>query len=151
MIRQTRTSRIYATEVSEKSIAVAWVRRAWEGVIWLDQVLTDCSEKNLSLGVFFLSKNEWFASTNDLASADLASVALKLEGNLLGCLCLLSEHGFGLTTETFLLGIVAAFALSSGGILALLVLGDLVDLMLAALHAVCVFLFRSVHLDKWYD
>ena len=104
------------------------------------------SEKDLTLGVFFLSKNEWLASTNDLASADLALVALKLEGNLLGGLGLLSEDGLGLSTETGLLGVVASLTLSSGGVLSLLVLGDLVRLMLAALNAVCVFRFRSVHL-----
>jgi len=105
-----------------------------------------CSEKNLTLCVFFLSKNEWFASTNDFASTNLAGVAFKLKGNLLCGLCLFSEDWLGLTSETSLFCIVASLALSSGGILTLLVLGDLVDLVLAAFHAVCVFLFRSVHL-----
>ena len=77
----------------------------------------------------------------------LASGALKLEGNLLGGLGLLSEDGLGLSTETGLLGVVASLTLSSGGVLSFLVLGDLVGLVLAALNAVCVFRFRSVHLD----
>ncbi len=72
------------------------------------------SEQNLTLSVFFLSKNERLASANDLTSADLAGVALELEGNLLRGLCLLSEHGLGLTTEAFLFRVVATLALSGG-------------------------------------
>ena len=105
-----------------------------------------CSEEDLTFGVFFLSKNEWLATADDLASADLAGVALELERNLLGGLCLLTEDGLGLAAETFLLWVVSSLALSGGGILALFVLGDLVDLVLLALHTVCVFLFRSMHL-----
>ena len=72
------------------------------------------SEKNLSLGVFFLSKNERLATANDLASADLAGVALQLQGNLLRDLRLLSEHGLGLSAKALLLGVVATLTLSSG-------------------------------------
>ena len=74
--------------------------------------------------------------------------ALKLEGNLLGSLGLLSEDGLGLATETLLLGVVAALTLGGRGVTALLVLGDLVILVHAALWAVCFFLFRCVHLQK---
>ena len=57
--------------------------------------------------------------------------ALKLEGNLLGSLGLLSEDGLGLATETLLLGVVAALTLSGGGVTALLVLGHFVVLVAA--------------------
>ncbi len=72
------------------------------------------SEENLSLGVFFLSKNERLAAANDLASADLAGVALKLEGNLLRGFRLLSEHRLGLSAEALLFGVGATLALSGG-------------------------------------
>jgi len=75
----------------------------------------------------------------------LASGALKLEGNLLGSLCLLAEDGLGLATEALLLSVVAALTLSGRGVTALLVLRDLVRHVLLALRAVCFFLFRSVH------
>lgn len=108
------------------------------------------SEEDHTLCLLLPSKNEWFASANDLAATDLAGGALKFQGNLLGGLGLLSEDWLGLTTETLLLGIVAALTLSGGGVTALLVLGDLVILMLAALCAVCFFLFRSMHLyEQW--
>lgn len=76
----------------------------------------------------------------------LAGGALKLQGNLLGSLCLLAEDWLGLATEALLLGVVAALTLSGGGVTSLFVLGDLVKRMLKALRAVCFFLFRSVHL-----
>ena len=108
-----------------------------------------CSEKNLTLCVFFLSKNEWFASADDLASTDLAGSALKLDCNLLGCLCLLAEDWLGLATETLLLGVISSLALSGSGVFAFFVLRDLVQLVLLALITVCCLLFRNVHLrDK---
>ena len=66
----------------------------------------------------------------DLVAADSA---LKSEDHLLGSLCLLVEHGLGLTTKTSLLAVVTTLTLGVDAILALLVLGDLVGCVLAAL------------------
>jgi len=104
------------------------------------------SEENLALSVGLLSKDERLASADNLAATNLAGGALELEGNLLGGLGLLAENGLGLATEASLLGLVATITLGIASGLSLLVLGDLVDLMLLALHAICVFLLRSVHL-----
>lgn len=68
----------------------------------------------------------------------LASRALKTEDDLLGGLCLLVEDWLGLTTETGLLPVVTTLTLSVDGVLALLVLGDLVWSVLAALLALAV-------------
>ncbi len=59
--------------------------------------------------------------------------ALQTENHLLSGLCLLVEHGLGLTTETLLLAVVTTLALSHHRLLALLVLADLVESVLAAL------------------
>jgi hypothetical protein len=104
------------------------------------------SEEDLALGVGLLSEDERLATADNLAATNLAGTALELESNLLGSLGLLAENRLGLSTESGLLGIVAAITLSASGGTSLLVLGDLVDLMLLALHAICVFLLRSVHL-----
>jgi len=61
--------------------------------------------------------------------------ALITENHLLGGLCLLVEDGLGLTTETLLLAVVTTLALSHHRLLALLVLRDLVQSVLAALLA----------------
>ena len=105
------------------------------------------SEEDLALGVGLLSEDERLAATDNLAATDLAGGALELKGNLLGGLGLLAENRLGLSTESGLLGIVAAIALSASRVTSLLVLGNLVDLMLLALHAIRVFLLRSVHLE----
>jgi len=106
------------------------------------------SEEHLTLSVVLLAEHERLAAADNLAATDLAGVALELQGNLLGGLGFLSEDRLGLSSESSLLGGIAAIALSVSGVLSLLVLGDLVDLMFTALHAVCVFLLRSVHLDN---
>jgi len=61
-----------------------------------------------------------------------AGGALKTKNYLLCGLGLLVENGLSLTTKTLLLTIVTTLTLSIDGILALLVLGDLVESVLSA-------------------
>lgn len=95
----------------------------------------------------------------DLVAAD---GALESEDHLLGCLCLLVEHGLSLTTKTLLLAVVTTLTLSVDAVLALLVLGDLVGSVLSALlrgaesvlglgdgnHFLCVYLWEKCYLLK---
>jgi hypothetical protein len=104
------------------------------------------SEEDLTLGVGLLAKNEGLAAADNLAATNLAGTALELESNLLGGLGLLAENWLGLATEARLLGSVPAITLGLACRLSLLVLRHLVDLVFLALHAICVFLLRSVHL-----
>lgn len=85
-----------------------------------------CSIDGATASLLLLSKNECLATLDWAESSSLANGALKLEGNLLCGLCLLSENGLGLTSETFLLGIISSLTLSDGGGLTCLVLGNLV-------------------------
>lgn len=133
----------WRNDVREVSHSCQWESVASRG--WLSKR----SESDTALVcVILLSKNEWLASADRLASTDLAGSALKLQCNLLGGLGLLAEDGFGLTSETLLLGAVTTFTLCELWIFAFLVLRDLMDLMLAAFCAVCVFRLRSVHLES---
>jgi hypothetical protein len=68
----------------------------------------------------------------------LAGGAFETEDNLLGGLGLLVEDGLGLTTVTLLFAVVTAFTLDDSRVLALLVLGHLVDSVLEALLALAV-------------
>lgn len=97
-------------------------------------------------GLFLLSKNECLATLNGAESSSLAGGALELESDLLGGLCLLSEDGLGLSSETFLLGIISSLTLGHSGSLTSLVLGDLVHGVLVAFRAVCSLRFGSVYL-----
>lgn len=65
----------------------------------------------------------------------LASLALHTQHNLPGSLGLLVKDGLGLSTETHLLGVVTTLSLGEVGGLAGFVLGNLMDLVLAALLA----------------
>ena len=65
----------------------------------------------------------------------LALLALQPQNNLPGSLGLLVEDGLGLSSETHLLGVVTTLSLGEVGGLSGLVLGNLVDLVLAALLA----------------
>jgi hypothetical protein len=76
----------------------------------------------------------------------LAFLTFQTKDNLTGGLSLLVKDGFGLTTETHLLGIVTPFALCEIGRLTRLVLSDLVDGMLLALTgAVSLTFFWNIH------
>lgn len=95
-----------------------------------------CSVDGTTASLFLLSKNECLATLNGVESSSLANGALELEGNLLCGLCLLSEDGLGLSSETSLLGIISSLSLSDGGGLASFVLRNLVGGVLQALTAV---------------
>ena len=61
----------------------------------------DDSEEGTGLVLGGVStQDEGLASAEEFASSDLAFGALESKGDLLGLLCLLSEDGLGLTTET---------------------------------------------------
>lgn len=64
-------------------------------------------------------------------------------------LYLFVENGLGLATVTGLFAVITAFSLSGDAVLALLVLGDLVERVLPALLALAVGLLclRNVHLQ----
>ena len=104
------------------------------------------SEDWSTLGDFFFTKNEGLAPLNRDHSSSLANVALELESNLLGSLCLLSENRLGLSTETLLLSIISPFSLGYEWCLTCLVLGHLVGSMLFAFLAVSSSDFGSMYL-----
>ena len=106
------------------------------------------SEEDLTLGVFFLSKNEWLASLEDLATSAFALHTLKLESDLLSLLCLLTEDWLGLATESLLLGIISPLSLHSLGVFAFLILGNFVWWMLLAFLAVSILLLGCVNLEQ---
>ena len=97
------------------------------------------------------TQDESLASSEELAAPNLALGALEPEGDLLGLLGLLSEDGLGLTTETRLLGLIAARTLRHLGVLALLVLSNLEFHVFLAKLAVRHFRFGSVHLTQRVD
>jgi hypothetical protein len=107
-----------------------------------------CSIDGATASLFLLSKNECLATLNGAESSSLANGALELEGNLLGGLCLLSEDGLGLASETFLLGIISSLTLSDSGSLTSLVLRNLVHGVFVAFTAVSSLLFGSVYLKQ---
>ncbi len=78
------------------------------------------------------------SSLDDKLLLGLALLALQTEGDLLSGLGLLVEDRLGLTTVTHLLGVVSSLALGEVGGLAGLVLGHLVQSVLAALLALAV-------------
>ena len=98
--------------------------------------MSNCSEKDHTLGLLLFTEDESSASLDDLERLGLGLGALKLEHDLLGVLCLLPENWLGLTTETFLLHIISSLSLGDEGILALLILRYLVDGMLLGFPAV---------------
>jgi hypothetical protein len=81
-----------------------------------------CSIDGTTLGNFFLSKNEGLATLDWGHSSSLAGTTFKFESDLLSVLCLLSEDGLGLTSETSLLGIISSLSLSDKGGFSCLVL-----------------------------
>ena len=102
----------------------------------------------LALGLGLLVANLKVLCALDGLQADgLAVGARQTQGDLLGSLRLLVEDGLRLSPESHLLVVVAPLALGEVGRLAGLVLGRLVDLVLAALLAGAVRspLLRGVH------
>ena len=94
------------------------------------------SEHNHTLSVFFLTKDESFASLQDSVSFGLGLSAFELEHDLLGVLCLLSKDRFGLSSETCLLLSVSSFTLGKFSDLSFFVLGDFVVCVSLCLPAV---------------
>ena len=66
----------------------------------------------LKVRSIFLSKDESLASLDWVESSSLADCALELKSDLLGGLCLLSEDGLCLSSETLLLSIISSLSLS---------------------------------------
>lgn len=110
-----------------------------------------CSIDGATACLFLLSKNECLATLNGAESSSLAGGAFELKSNLLGSLCLLSEDGLGLTSETFLLGIISSLTLSNSRGLTGLVLGNLVNGVFVAFRAVSSLCFGSVYLKTSLD
>jgi len=71
----------------------------------------------------------------------LTFLAFQSKNNLTGCLCLFVKHGFGLSTETHLFGIVTALSLCEVRCLTGLVLCHFVKDMLLALSLAVGFTF----------
>merc|ERR1719330_434810 len=79
-----------------------------------------------------------------LHALGLALGALKLQHDLFGRLSLLVEHRLGLSSEALLLLLVAPVSLRLSGLLARLILGDLVWRVLLAFLAVGLARLRNV-------
>ena len=94
------------------------------------------SEHNLTLSVLFLSEDEGLGSLDDSVALGFGLSVFKLEHNLLGLLCLLSENGLGLSTKAFLFHIVSPLSLGGEGIFAFFVLSDFVNSVAFCLPAV---------------
>ena len=112
------------------------------------------SEEDLSLGVLFLAQNERSAPLNGVASFELHFFSFslvhnsdfKLKCRFLGELGRSTQDGFGLASETPLLGVVAALSLSLLGVSALLVLGNLPCNVFTCFSAVSAHCFWVMHL-----
>lgn len=102
----------------------------------------------MTFGVHLFAEDERLAAADDFASSTLAGGALELERDLLGVLGFFAEHGLGLSTIPSLFGVVAAFALSSQGSLARLVLRNLVDVVFFTFLTESILRLRRVHLNK---
>ena len=98
--------------------------------------MSNCSEKDHTLGLLLFTEDESSASLDDLVRFGLGLSALKLEHDLLGVLSLLPENRLGLSSKTFLLHIISSLSLGDERVLALLILRYLVDSMLLLLPAV---------------
>ncbi len=131
------------------------------------------SDYDLLLGVLFTKRDEVVTAviTNDLISVTallllgtelevlrplqcevllcLTLLALQTQDDFTGGLGLLVEHGLSLTSETHLLGVVTALPLGEVGCLPRLVLGDLVDLVRAALASGAVRFAFFGHVDHF--
>ena len=97
------------------------------------------------------TKLEVFGPLKGQMLLGLTFLALQTENDLTCGLRLLVEDGLGLTSETHLLGVITTLSLGKVRGLSGLVLGDLVDLMLAALLASAeglTFFGHVNHFDK---
>jgi hypothetical protein len=95
-----------------------------------------------------LSKFEMLGSLETQLLLGLTFLTFQTQDDLTGSLCLLVEDGFGLSTETHLLGIVTPFSLGKIRSLTSLVLCHLVESMLLALSlAVGAAFFGDIHHD----
>ena len=114
---------------------------------FLPEALDD-SEKWASLVLRRIgTEDESLASAEKSGVRFLGVGAGELQGDLLGLLSLLSEDGLGLSTKARLLGSIAARTLGILGVLALLVLSNLVLHVLLAVLAISRDNLRNVHLD----
>ena len=105
------------------------------------------SEVDLALPLVGVSSQfKHLAPSNHQHPSPLAGSALEFEGDLFGGFGLLAEDGFGLASESLLLGVVPPLALGSERSLSCLVLRHLVVLMLLALLTKCLPLLWCVHL-----
>ena len=146
------SNRIYLT----RSLAAFYIRvssifkeriinaAAWSAI--RDIHLRVRSEDRATLCDVLLAEDEGLATLDGVESSLLAHGALKLECDLLGGLCLLSEDGLGLSTEALLLGIISSLSLTDERVLAFLVLRYLVGHVLVALLAVSSHLLGNVDL-----
>jgi hypothetical protein len=99
-------------------------------------------------GCCLLSELEVLGSLNAKLLLGLTLLAFQTQDNLPCGLGLLVKHGLGLSTESHLLRVVTALALSKVRSLSGLVLGHLVHSMLLTLAgAVCLTFFRNIHHD----
>jgi hypothetical protein len=80
----------------------------------------------------------------------LATLALQVQHNLFGCLCLFMEHWLGLTSETCLLFVVTTLSLGIQGSLSSLVLGHLVYGVLLAGFTLAIGFFSLWNIDLQY-
>ena len=102
-----------------------------------------------SLGLLFSTNLKVLATLDGMHMSGLATLALQVQHNLLGGLCLFMENWLGLSSETSLLFVVTTLSLSVQGGLTSLVLGHLVHGVLLAIRALAIGLFSlwNVHLQ----
>ena len=98
--------------------------------------MLSCSEKDHTLGLLLFAEDESSASLDDLEGFALGLGAFKLEHDLLGILCLLSEDWFGLTSESLLLHIISSLSLGNERVLTFLILRHFVHCVLLRFPAV---------------
>lgn len=101
-------------------------------------MISRLENKRGALGLLVTAKLEVLAALEGELGLGLALRALEAQHHLLGRLCLLVEHGLGLTSVTGLLSIVTTLSLREQRGLSCLVLSDLVLSMLLAIFALAV-------------
>lgn len=106
-----------------------------------------CLSIQSSLGLLLSTNLKVLASLDGMHMSGLATLALQVQHNLLGCLGFLMEHWLGLTSETCLLFVVTTLSLSIQRGLSSLVLGDLMHSVLLALFALAIGLLRLWNVD----
>jgi hypothetical protein len=112
-------------------------------ILFLDLILMT----SLSL---LSSKLEMLGSLQSQLLLGLTLLTFKTDDNLTGGLCFLVEDGLGLSSESHLLRVITTLSLSEVGSFSGLVLGDLVNTVLAALLSLTVsftFLWYINHIE----